>query len=61
MHCGPQNKNLGANLEKFQFPIYKGYPGSKKELPDNIWHAGSNGDARRLAPIRILEKKGDLK
>ena len=60
MHCGPQNENLGANLEKFQFPIYKGYPGSKKELPDNIWRAGFNGDAGRRPAISILQKKGNL-
>ena len=58
MHCGPQNENLGANLEKF--PTYEGYPESEKELTENIWCAGSNGDARRHAAITILEKKGDL-
>ena len=57
MHCGPQNENLGANLKKFWFPTYKGYPESKKELTDNIWCAGSNVDTPQWALTRYEFKK----
>ena len=35
-HSVPQNENLGANLEKFEFLAHKGYPELKKQLYSSI-------------------------
>ena len=59
-HSVPQNVNLGANLEKFEFFAHKAYPELKKQLYSSIWCARFNGDVCWYVAIKILEKKSFL-